>query len=522
MKRIIFFTLIILTAVIPGFSQGEMDALRYSQNELRGTARAVGMGGAFGALGGDITGIAINPAGIGVYTSSEFVTTLNFSNKGIETNLNAGKQKENKFAFSFDNLAFVGVLPVKNDVVPFINFGFSYNKLKNFRRTYTMQGNNQARSLTDLMANQATANKNLDFGGKGFDNDYEVWSSVLGYQSFLIDPVLDANNQLQGYVSVLPEGHRINNTLHVKEKGSIDSYDFNVGTTFSDMISVGLTVAVTDISYHIHSFYDEAFDNKYGFTLNNYLKTEGTGWQVKAGVIFKPVKELRIGVAYHSPTWYQMTNYFTSILNQDITGYSHDPDYSPGEIDSRYEGNTFYGDYTRDYDFRTPDKWTFSLAGIIGRNAIISVDYELTNYSKMKLEEPDSGMPYTDQNGYIKEDFRNASAIRIGAEYRFTPQFSGRVGYSWVQSPFKKEFIDANETGDTAPAMAGPISHYVIDGDTHYITYGLGYRFTPNFYTDIAFVMKNQKSDSYAFGGADKATFKDNTFSGLLTLGYRF
>lgn len=32
------------------------------------------MGGAFGALGGDISGIAINPAGIGVYQKSEIVT----------------------------------------------------------------------------------------------------------------------------------------------------------------------------------------------------------------------------------------------------------------------------------------------------------------------------------------------------------------------------------------------------------------------------------------------------------------
>lgn len=54
------------------FSQGVVDALKYSQQDIRGTARYMGMAGAFGALGGDITTLSQNPAGIGVYRNSEY------------------------------------------------------------------------------------------------------------------------------------------------------------------------------------------------------------------------------------------------------------------------------------------------------------------------------------------------------------------------------------------------------------------------------------------------------------------
>ena len=52
------------------FAQGEMDAYRFSQTELNGTARSMSMGGAFGALGGDMSVMSHNPAGLGVYRSS--------------------------------------------------------------------------------------------------------------------------------------------------------------------------------------------------------------------------------------------------------------------------------------------------------------------------------------------------------------------------------------------------------------------------------------------------------------------
>lgn len=525
MKRIFLFAASIFS-IGAIYAQGEIDAYKFSRNDLTGTARSVSMGGAFGALGGDISGIAINPAGIGVYKSSEIVTTLNFENTKAETNLNAGKLNEGKFKVNFDNLAFVSTVPLYNDVAPFLNLGFSYNRLKNFNKKYSMKGANQGASLADYMAYRASDGQYKDPSKLWVSDDYDPfakgadWLAVFGYSGFLIDHLGDG--YYEPHTAIQSNG--IQNRLFVEEKGSINSYDFNIGTTFSDILSAGLTVAVTDIDYRLYSGYSEDIGStSNGFDYYNWLKTEGTGWQIRAGLILKPIQELRIGVSYHSPAWYNMTDFAHAEMNYDMSAF---------EAGDNTHGFIYTGDEEKDYKLRTPDKWTFSLAGVIGQVAILSLDYELMNYKNMKLHNK-YGEPLANQsvdpNSFIKNDFRTTSTVRVGAEIRVTPQFSARVGYAWMQSPLEKKF----KNNDFEVMTTGAVAHYTLDGDVNNFTYGLGYKFTRNFYTDVAFVMSSQKSDLYSFPngfdenenfkfGAGKASLKTNRFQGLLTLGYKF
>lgn len=526
MKRIFILALLSASFIGSASAQGEMDAFNLSYNGLKGTARSVGMGGAFGALGGDISGIAINPAGIGVYTTSEIVTTMNFTNTRTKTSLYESTEKDSKFKFSFDNIAFVGTVPLHSDVAPLLNFGFSYNRLQSFDRKVKLAGSYLKQSQSDYIVNRVN---NFD-NGKGYgiaesdlmssaepfyNRPSEYWLGALAYGTGIMKPTTANGNQ---YYSVLDQLNKpsIDNYQELRERGSIDSYDFNMGTTFVDMLSAGVTVSLTDISYNISSLYSESYYEdqnttaSVGYDMYNTMQTDGTGWQVKAGLIFKPIQELRIGVAYHSPTWYNMTDYY----QVDMTSYKA----SGNQYISSAKDNN--GDAVTDYKFRTPDKWVFSLAGVIAQRAIISADYELTNYSSMNLQDADGYELSSTQD--IKQDFRNSSTLRVGAEIRFTPQFTGRVGYMWQQSPVKDALVNGSEMGTYPAATSGTITHYSLVGDSHYITYGLGYRFTPHFYTDVAFVMNNRTDDWYSFGGADKAELKTNQFTGLLTLGYKF
>ena len=517
------FTLAMLIASFSGgaFAQGEMDAFNYSYNDLKGTARSVSMGGAFGALGGDVSAIVINPAGIGVYKSSEIVTTLNFSNNKTETNLTNQKTKESKFNFSFDNIAFVGTVPINSDIAPLINFGFSYNRLKTFNRKIGLKGYDLRNSQTNYIANRVDGINNsslsLNANPYPFDQGSDYTFGGLAYNTGLIQNTPGSSSQYQSTLNGFTNPS-LDNYLGMEEKGSIDTYDFNVGTTFSDMLSIGATVSVTDINYRLYSLYAEDWysgnQSVGGYDMENFLRTDGTGWQVKVGAIFKPIQELRIGVAYHSPTWYQMTdNYAAGVISDTKVTAPKDQVYTD--------------EYYHDYDFRTPDKWTFSLAGVIAQQFILSADYELTNYKNMHLKDAD-GFPYSDENSYIKSDFKNASTLRVGAEARITPQFSARVGYMWQQSPFQKSFKDANEQAIDNPNIenvaqtAGTATQYAIVGDANYFTWGLGYKFTPNFYTDVAFVIKSRKDDLYTYARSEKAELKNNLFSGVLTVGYRF
>jgi long-subunit fatty acid transport protein len=186
-------------------------------------------------------------------------------------------------------------------------------------------------------------------------------------------------------------------------------------------------------------------------------------------------------------------------------------------------------DDSYDYRFHTPYSWTFSAAGVLGSNAIVSLDYEIKDYRSMNLRDQSVYDSFDDINGQINSNFKPASTLRAGFEYRFTPQFSGRLGYSWMQNPYEKTF----KNNEKEVVTTGTIPHYTIDNSITNYSVGLGYRFTPNFYMDLACVVRSQKEDLYAFsnfyeGGneptakAPKASLKSNATQIALTFGYKF
>jgi long-subunit fatty acid transport protein len=510
MKRYLLF---IIASFVYAFSfgQGELDAYRYSDNDLSGTARGQAMGGAFGALGGDVTGVAINPAGIGVYRSSEVV-----ANMSLTSALTGGKSyQESNTKFHFDNLSYVGYYPVVKGGMLSLNFGFNYNRIKSFDQVYSASSQSMNSSLTDYMANLLNVN-NVNHGVWDGESDLYTksnipWLGILGWDGYLVNEKLNTTNQ---YESLLNGGESVKPYLRVTEKGKVESYDFTIGSNIADKFYWGATFTITDLWYWMSSTYDEEFAEGGGFNLGNYLETKGSGLQAKLGIIFKPINALRLGVAYHSPVWYTMADYFHAGLTPrgiyavdgKEAGYTETPQ-----------------DAVYDYQFRTPGSWTFSLAAVLGTQAIISMDYENKNYASMNLKD-NNGYDLKNENEIIKEDYRNTSTLRLGLECRFTPQFSGRLGYAWAQNPYKSDIQTVGEIAVTA----GTIPHYALTGDVNYLTAGIGFRFTPQFYGDFALVYRTQKDDLYYFtpgvGGFDSFvnTFTNNSLKGLVTLGYKF
>jgi len=501
------------------FAQGEMDAIRLSGSDLRGTARGQAMGGAFGALGGDVTGIMINPAGLGLYRSSEVNFTMALNNNDIQTDWQNTVNKQNKTKFNFDNVSYVSYYSTGNRDLPVLNFSFSWNRLKNFNRDYIASGRGMTSSLTDYIA--ATTNgvfvDDMIAGSRyqGYDpynpkrGDPQIpWLSILGWNGYLINDDTDYT-----YSSILFSDEKVNPHLKMSERGYIDSYDISVGGSLSDQFYFGLTLSLMDISYRWDSWYKEVFGQE-NIGLGNYLETNGAGYQAKLGAIWRPSDFLRLGVAYHSPTGYYLKDYY-----QGWTNAQYD--------DVNEQEKTPNGAWTS-YRFNTPYGWVFSAAGIIGTKAVVSLDYEIKDYRSMMIMDP-NGVSKAGDNKYIKEDFKVASTLRAGLEYRITPQLSGRLGYSYVQNPYEKDFRD----GKRETVIVGTVPHYTIDGDVHHFTAGIGYRFTPQFYIDAAFIYRTQKDDLYYFPSvvgddgsftvqSTPASMTNRACKGLVTVGYRF
>ena len=234
--------------------------------------------------------------------------------------------------------------------------------------------------------------------------------------------------------------------------------------------------------------------------MQNLYRANGSGFNYQLGVIVKPIQELRIGFAMHTPTWYSLTETFSA----DVLGTYYNREYNP----MTNNGTPGYNDV----NFRTPWKFIASVAGVIGSKFIVSADYEWTGYQHMKFSEPTysddyydwdyygmKGAPfisdiYAETNQDIKDYYRQTNTLRLGAEYRVTPNFSVRAGYSFVSSPVKEKVKDNATTVYTA----GTMPNYRLDNTTNYVTCGLGYR-TGGFYVDLAYVYKHMGSEYHAF-----------------------
>lgn len=524
------------------FAQGnEIDAYTLSNTELGGTARSIAMAGAFGSLGGDISVISNNPAGLGIYRSSEVSGSLDLSMNKTSTNWSDVRRNLDKTRFSPNSFGFELYFPTSSDGVRNWNLGFSYNRAKNFNRKYGMSNNGQQYSMADYAAwitsnaygqGQGIPENNLIYreDADPYNNSDLAgrWLSVLGYEAGMFGNMVEqdglyhsAFGKRNGNDWVMYSPNQMH--LLVNESGYMDEYNMGFGLNVSNVLFLGASLSVTDINYKYQSFYEEYFDSgnteKDKLYLENWLNTEGYAASVNAGMIVN-LQSVRLGVAYNSPRWYDMTDYFDARAGTYISNYDT-PEFNASIPENSYS----------EYQFRTPGKWIVSGSVILGTSALISVDYELMNYKDMHFSSRDEygGDVNYDANQFIDEDFTWSQTLKTGAELKITQRLAVRAGYMIQTSPMRRLLTDNNN--EVLPS--GTIPHFTVTSKpTNYYTAGLGYRFTPNFYMDLAYVCRRNNSSAYAFSNtygnstneiySAPASLKSETTRFVLTLGYKF
>lgn len=543
MKKLIVpaIALLLPSAVM---AQSAIDAYNLSQTELRGTARFLGMGGAFTALGGDLSAVSQNPAGLGVYRSSEIGATLdiNFRNyKSTDGNDNSTK------AFC-NNFGYVGVARLDGPLRTFA-WSASYNRRASFDRITNGYNPTLNTSLSNYIA-AFTSNSGVSAGDLGFRDgfnpyldpspatgEYADWLSVLAYNSYMINPINNSGNRFTG---LYQQGTNGDAYYQARESGYVDEYNFTFGGNISDVVNWGISLGVTDLSYQRNVLYSESMSGAYvpteggkmvtgnaGFDLYNTQNVSGNGWNLGVGLIFRPINELRIGLAVKTPTmWSLQHGVYTDVK------YSYYNPQAPESDDNPLKGTEYTGDddYPGDsYASRLRAPWHFNLgvAGVIGAHAIVSLDYERISYPDMSIKHQigyygNSFAPATGFNQDIKNYFQAANALRLGVEYRITPQLSVRAGYAWEGSAVKSEAAD----GDIQIITAGCDPSYTFNKTVNQFSLGLGYRYQ-SWYIDAAYVYRKTDGEYHAFTDWDgyraPTGFSNmNNSSLVLSTGFKF
>lgn len=453
MMRKIFLSVVFCFPVMLSFSQSMVDTYRLSNIQLQGTARASAMGNAFGALGGDFTSASINPAGIGLYMSNELEMTMQLGNYKNQASYLGQNTEATKNPFSVPNLGYVATFktnPAKNSSLVSVNVGIGYNRMNSFNTNTVIRGKGATSSMLDQFAENATTGYMNDFyegvaAGAGaiyqyYDQDAEEFTGPYYHDMQKVQDVQD------GFPS---ENYAHDQTKTIYQSGSLDEYILSLAFNINHKLYIGATFGIQDVSFRESStMYEGNVDyeghretgeyssylNEYGF--NQYQETWGTGLNGKFGLIYKPIESLRLGVAVHTPTYYRLQdNYDTYMYNDyDLKNASGGFDNAVDEVYSPY------GSY--DYQINSPMRTILSAAYVIGKRAILSVDYEYLDYSNMKLKNGGDVYNYYDfeaENNDINSTFKSVGNLHIGAEYRLSDALSLRAGYENLPSPYKTE-----------------------------------------------------------------------------------
>lgn len=468
-------------------------AQKLSSSDLNGTARYVGMGGAMSALGGDISVMSSNPAGIGIFRHSEATIT------GSYNKLSGDVYKNSDSRVSLDNAGIVISLPYSNySSLRYVNYGFAYRKKKSFYDTYNMGFALNDETQTDQVALLAKYNADSFSGDKGWALDnvgyWEGSLARLGLRGHLLHVV---NNAEGTHIDMIEGVDASSAEYRRNQTGGISEFDFNVAFNIDEQLYLGATVGVYDVKYTRNSLYteyplDPSLDS---YSISNIDNLTGTGVDLKLGAIFRPIEDspFRFGVAIHTPTYYVLT---------DNTSFK--------------VGDTKFvdlGDY--EYHLQTPWKFNFSAGTIIGGAIAVGAEYEYEDFSAIKFRD-DRGDDLLDLTDDARDALKGVGTVKIGAEARISPQFSVRAGYNHSTAAFKDDAYK-NLYWDSQLVE----TQYDNSAATDRVSLGIGYR-SGGISADIAYQYSSTKNTFFAFDGHSGLKNDYNRSQVMFTLGYSF
>ena len=416
-------------------SQSLNDFLKISIDNPVGSARFESMGGAFGALGGDLSAINVNPAGSAVFNDNQYEFTLSNSKKSTKSYYYSDTSVKNKNKFSANQGG--GVWIFKNyggGNINKISFGVNAQTNNSYYDNFEIKGKNQFNSIDKFFLNNTNGVTVSDVSVGTNESTSEVYKflgeyygfsaqqAFLAYQGYLID-FDDSNNT---FYSLARYNNGVDQQYTSDSKGYNNKYNLNIAIQFKEDFYFGLNINTHEVYIENYTrLFESNFDEDSAIKsilFENRLTTYGEGFSFQIGALRK-FNKLRIGVSYQSPTWYTLwdeTSQYLETESVDLNGLNYRDIVDP-RITNLYPK----------YKLNSPSSITLSSALVIGKIGLLSLDVISKDYSKIKIKPKKE---FTDSNNLIKSQLQSTLNFKIGSEIRLS-KLSLRAGFKSIESP---------------------------------------------------------------------------------------
>lgn len=509
---VIALALFLLTGT-QALAQLPEDVIRMSWQVPSGTARNQAIGGAGGSLGGEITSMFINPAGLGFYKVSEIVLTPGFSMARSKSDYRETDATSNRLnRFNMSTSGFVSATSDPGSKWVSKAFSIAVNRTANFNNTIYYKGTNNLSSYSEQFAEE------LANSGVAIDDvrtsPYLSLGTKMAVYTYLIDTATIAGKlQVVGRPEYLDSVYQQNK---ITTKGGITELAIGFAANNQDKFYIGGSVGIPIVNYERTLTFNESdpsskdVTNNFGFSrYEEKLTTSGVGLNAKLGIIFKPVQDVRIGAAIHTPTIYGLKEKLYTKMVTDVEKLFGPNDPGVDSITSDYYGSN------NTYKFDLSSPWKFMVSGTYMINAVedvtqqigfLTADLEYVTYGSSRFssaeDNTDDDSYYNGVNKVVKQSYKGALNIRVGGELKFNP-FMVRLGYAHYGSPYKDKELKAGKN--------------ILSG-------GLGYR-DKGIFIDLTYVRNITRNVNFPYMLQDKpntfANVKSNLGQILLTFGFK-
>jgi hypothetical protein len=432
-------------------AQSETDAIRLATQRQGGTARSIGMGGALGALGGDPSALGINPAGFGVYRNSGISMTMGLEFNADATQFYGSSSTDLQQRFSLSNAALVLHKPGEKEGRQSV-FGVVYDRVQSHHHTTNILGERAPSTILQAFADQAYGTPYSSLGAS------LPFTSDLAWYTLGIDTLPGTTD---AYGPMVPFGSEMRQRRIAEARGATSRTGFFYAGNLNDQVYLGGAMNILGHRFnrvinHTENTVDGTLDLE-SLTYKERLTTNGKGFELSFGALFRPTERVRLGAAWFSPQWWLLNDAYLHEMSTRFRTPDTEGNYS-------YEAISPDGSFS--YRVRTPWRLTASMAYLSGANGVISLDYEYADARQMRFKAASAVEDLYDfelENNAIRSRFVAQHTVRVGTEWRLSNWYL-RGGFGFVPDPYSATDPEAGQsTRSFALGVGYRSEHFTFD-----------------------------------------------------------